>query len=157
MANAMLCGLVSVTAPCAVIDAWSGVILGIFSCFVYEFASYQVVRFRIDDPVDGFAVHGCGGMLGLIWCGLFAKPSHLSPMGYHSDYPGLFMGGGFGLLGVQLVGGIYLITVASIGALLVFIPLKMTGRLRVSLHDELMGLDIAKHGGPAYPEWHKIS
>lgn len=157
MANAMLCGLVAVTAPCAVIDAWSGVILGIVSCFTYEFASTQVVRLRIDDPVDGFAVHGCGGMLGLIWCGLFAKPSHLEPMGYHGDYPGLFMGGGFGLLGVQLLGGLYLITVACLGALLVFTPLKMSGRLRVSLHDELMGLDIAKHGGSAYPEWHKIT
>lgn len=155
MCNAVLCALVAVTGGCAVIDAWCGVLLGVVACVVYELSSHMMVRFRLDDPVDGFAVHGCGGALGIIWIGLFAKPSHLATMGYSTCCPGLFMGGGFDLLGVQLVGLLYVIAITVVAGLLVFLPLSLTGRLKVSLLDELAGLDVAKHGGSAYPEWDK--
>merc|ERR1719247_2192444 len=114
-----------------------------------------MICLKVDDPVDGFAVHGCGGMLGLLYTGLFAKQKFLGPLGYNENSYGLLMGGDGSLLAVQFTGMLFLITLSSIGALLVFLPLRSTGRLRVALTDELMGLDIAKHGGPAYPEWSK--
>jgi len=152
--NALLCALVTVTANCAVIQGWAAIVLGMLACLSYEGACRLLLRLRIDDPVDGFAVHGVGGFLGLLGAGLFAKESYLVDLGY-SDHAGLFYGGGLQLLGVQIVGALYLVAIALLGSVLTFGPLSRFGRLRVQLTEEIMGLDLAKHGGYAYPEWQK--
>jgi hypothetical protein len=61
---------------------------------------------------------GCGGILGVIWVDIFSKPSHLLALGFNADYPGLFLGGGFSLLGTQIVGLLYIMSVAY------FLPIK---------------------------------
>lgn len=38
-------------------------------------------------------------------------------------------------------------------SVLVFLPLQLTGRLRVDQATELAGIDNMEHGGPAYPEF----
>ncbi len=65
---------------------------------------------------------------------------------------GLFYGGGTAQLIGQAIGSAA-ITAATIGSgLALMYAVKATGTLRISKEDELEGLDISEHGGPAYPE-----
>ena len=61
---------------------------------------------KIDDPCSAFPVHGAAGLWGVISVGLFAQPEPcmLSAlrMGEGVSATGLFRGGGWGLLGVQV-------------------------------------------------------
>ena len=93
---------------------------------------------KIDDPVGAISVHGVCGALGTLMVGLLATDG------------GLFYGGGFKQLGIQLVG------VVSIGAwalgtgFILFKILKATNGLRVSRRIEEEGLDVYEHGENAY-------
>mmetsp|Transcript_14368 Transcript_14368/g.29353 ORF Transcript_14368/g.29353 Transcript_14368/m.29353 type:complete len:606 (+) Transcript_14368:85-1902(+) len=102
--NSMLGGLVAITAPCAFIDNWSAILLGLFSAFVSKTVSFIVLnKFGIDDPLDAFTVHGANGVLGTIWVGLFARRDLLAI--YGKDNVGLFQPDGKAdLLGAQVLG-----------------------------------------------------
>merc|ERR1711874_417352 len=57
LANGILAGLVSITAPCDGVYAWSAAVIGFIGGFVFIGASALLKRLRIDDPIDAFAVH----------------------------------------------------------------------------------------------------
>jgi ammonium transporter, Amt family len=94
MCNGILAGLVSVTAGCNVIPTWSAVIHGGIGGVVYTFASSRVLKAKIDDPLDAFAVHGACGMWGVIAASLFSSDKY--------SKGGLFYGDGE-LFGAALV------------------------------------------------------
>eukprot|EP00469_Lotharella_globosa_P018371 CAMPEP_0167814364 /NCGR_PEP_ID=MMETSP0112_2-20121227/2384_1 /TAXON_ID=91324 /ORGANISM="Lotharella globosa, Strain CCCM811" /LENGTH=337 /DNA_ID=CAMNT_0007713581 /DNA_START=37 /DNA_END=1046 /DNA_ORIENTATION=- len=73
--NAVLAGLVSVTAGCAVVEPWGAMMIGIVGSLVYIGAS--AVWLRIDDPLDAFPVHGAGGIWGVLAVGIFATRSNI--------------------------------------------------------------------------------
>jgi Amt family ammonium transporter len=112
--------------------------------------------FRIDDPIGAVAVHGFCGVWGTLSLGFFATGEFgaAGPLGADNSAPvvGLFYGGGTAQLVGQLIGSgaITAATIASGMALMYAV--KATGTLRVKREDELEGLDISEHGGPAYPE-----
>ena len=62
MANGMLAGLVIITAPCAFVDPWVAMVLGIIAGVVVIEAVFFIERkLKIDDPVGAISVHGvCG-------------------------------------------------------------------------------------------------
>ncbi len=92
-------------------------------------------------------MHGVGGAWGTISVGLFASPK----FGGGSAAKGLFYGGGFDLLLVQLL-GVALAFVWAFGiSTLIFLLLKYTIGLRVTEDEEIVGLDILEHGNEAYP------
>ena len=66
---------------------------------------------------------------------------------------GLFFGGGTKLLISQLTGVAAVGAFTFIGALAAWNVLKLVMGLRVSLHEEIEGLDIGEHGNMAYPEF----
>ena len=106
--NASLAGLVAITAPCDVTDALGAVVIGIVSgilvvCGVW-FLDY---RLHIDDPVGAVAVHMLNGIWGTLAVGLFATdsaPGYAVANASGEKLVGLFYGGGFELLGLQLLG-----------------------------------------------------
>jgi len=71
MANGILAGLVSVTAPCANIEPYAAFIIGLIGSIVYFFISKLVKIIKIDDPLDAFAVHYGAGMWGILSVGAF--------------------------------------------------------------------------------------
>ncbi len=91
--NASLAGLVAITAPCDVTDAFGAIVIGAVSgllvCFGVWLLDYKL---RIDDPVGAVAVHFMNGLWGTLATGLFATKTAPG-----SDLNGLFYGGGFGL------------------------------------------------------------
>ena len=147
--NGCLAGLVAVTGGCAYFTVEVSLLVGALSGVLVVFLVVFFDRIHIDDPVGATSVHlGCG-VFGTVCVGLFAKEGVTTL----SSADGLFYGGGFSLLGVQLLG------VAAIGAFvflssgLVWLVLKHTVGIRVSREEELAGLDIGEHGNVAYPDF----
>ena len=145
--NASLAGLVGITAGCANVDALGATIIGlvdgILVVIVVEFIDQKL---KIDDPVGAVAVHGCNGLWGTVAVGLF-------------DYNnGVFYGGGFHQLGVQVLGVVCIAAYTAVAMTIVFTILKHTIGLRVSAEEEIMGLDIAEHDlASAYADFLPIS
>lgn len=147
--NGCLAGLVAITGGCAYISIVDSLIIGAMAGVLVVFLVLFFDRIHVDDPVGATSVHlGCG-VFGTICVGLFAQEG-VTPL---SAANGLFYGGGWGLLGIQLVG------ILSVGAF-VFVStyifwwiLKKTVGIRVSGEEEIAGLDIGEHGNFAYPDF----
>jgi len=149
--NGILAGLVSITGPCPVVDAWAAVLIGFFGAFVYYGASKMLLKLKIDDPLDASPVHCFCGMWGVIASGLFAtKEFTMEVYGKSPDDYGALFGGGGKQLGIQIVAvlAIFAWVAATAGGL--FFALKSLKMLRVSAEDEDQGLDTSHHGGEAY-------
>ena len=147
--NGCLAGLVGVTAGCAYVDIPSSLIIGAISGALVVFFVLMFDKFTIDDPVGATSVHLATGIFGTICVGLFAKEGVTSL----STTNGLFFGGGFSLLSIQLIGIMAVAAFVLPASLLVWVVLKKTIGIRVSLEEEIAGLDIGEHGNNAYPEF----
>lgn len=138
--NGTLAGLVAITASCDTVSPVSAAIIGIIAGFVVVFGIEFIDKvLKIDDPVGAVGVHGLNGALGTICVGLFSD-------GTGTDGLGLFTGGGFHLLGVQLLGMAAVIAWVAVTMTVVFQVIKHTMGLRVSEDEEIAGLDIREHG-----------
>lgn len=145
--NASLAGLVGITADCANVDALGATIIGLVDGILVVIAvEFIDQKLKIDDPVGAVAVHGCNGLWGTVAVGLF-------------DYNnGVFYGGGFHQLGVQVLGVVCIAAYTAVAMTIVFTILKHTIGLRVSAEEEIMGLDIAEHDlASAYADFLPIS
>ncbi len=145
--NAALAGLVGITAGCDTVSpvgaAIMGLIFGIVMVLAVEF--FDKVA-KIDDPVGAVSVHGVCGALGTILLGFFSTGGVAEADGTLPVMQGLFYGGGFKFLGVQLLGVVSVIVYVGIVITIVFQILKHTIGLRASAEDEIAGLDISEHG-----------
>ncbi len=141
--NASLAGLVGITAGCDVMDVAGASIVGIVSgllvCFGVWLLDYVL---HIDDPVGAVAVHMMNGIWGTIAVGLFATTS----VPGNDTYNGLFYGGGFSLLGTQLLGFGAVAAWTLITMTVVFMVIKHTIGLRATEEEEILGMDVTEHG-----------
>ena len=142
--NGSLAGLVAITAPCADVDAVGSLIIGLVAgllvCFGVWLLDYVL---KIDDPVGAVAVHGCNGIWGTLAVGLFATGNG------QNGITGLFYGGGFKQLGIQALGAVAVIAWTAAVIFITFFIIKKTKGLRVSRHEEVVGLDATEHGLPS--------
>ena len=149
--NASLAGLVGITAGCDVLDAFGAIMVGLVSgllvCFGVWLLDYKL---HIDDPVGAVAVHMMNGIWGTIAVGLLATDT--AP-GYSIMYEngaikaeGLFYGGGFEQLGLQLLGVVSVGAWAAVTITVTFFIIKKVLGLRASEQEEILGLDITEHG-----------
>ena len=97
--NGALAGLVAITASCAFVDVWASVIIGFIAGVLVFYSTRFFEKRKIDDPIFALSVHGAAGVWGTLSTGFFAT-KELATVGK----PGLFYGGGFEQLGVQLMG-----------------------------------------------------
>ncbi len=142
--NGVLAGLVSITAPCADVSPSSAVLIGLIGGILVVLSVLFIDKtLKIDDPVGAVSVHGVCGAWGTLSAGLFAQEAY-------SGNIGLFFGGGFGPVLVQLTGIISVFAWAFLAALILFSIIKATVGLRVSRDEELTGLDIGEHGMEGY-------
>lgn len=151
--NASLAGLVAITAGCDVTDAFGAIIIGFVAgllvCFGVWFLDYVL---RIDDPVGAVAVHMMNGIWGTIAVGLFATnsaPGYSIADSKGNELVGLFYGGGFKLLGLQLTGFVAVAAWTAVTITIVFLIIKATLGLRVTEEEEIIGLDPTEHGLPS--------
>ena len=140
--NASLAGLVGITAGCDVMDAAGAAIVGLVSGLLVIFGVWFLDNvLKVDDPVGAVAVHFLNGIWGTLAVGLFATST--AP---ESGLTGLFYGGGFELFGKQLLGVLTVAAWTAVTMTLVFLVIKKTIGLRVSRHEEVVGLDLTEHG-----------
>ena len=151
--NASLAGLVAITAGCDVTDALGAIIIGsvagLLVCFGVWFLDHVL---RVDDPVGAVAVHMMNGIWGTIAVGLFATnsaPGYSIADSKGNELVGLFYGGGFKLLGLQLTGFVSVAAWTVVTITIVFLVIKATLGLRVSEEEEIVGLDPTEHGLPS--------
>ena len=140
--NASLAGLVAITAPCDVVDAAGSVIIGVVAGLLVVFGVWFCDNVaHVDDPVGAVAVHCLNGIWGTIAVGLFATKT--AP---ECTFKGLFYGGGFHQLGLQLLGVVSVMAWTIVTMTIVFKIIDKTIGLRVSEEEEIVGLDSKEHG-----------
>ena len=149
--NASLAGLVAITASCDVTDAKGALVIGIVAGLLVVFGVWLLdYKLHIDDPVGAVAVHMMNGIWGTIAVGLFATskaPGYAIAMENGAiKAEGLFFGGGFTQLGLQLLGFVTVAAWAVVCMTIVFLAIKATIGLRASKEEEIKGLDICEHG-----------
>jgi len=136
--NGVLAGLVAITAGCDVVTPMGSVIIGVIAGFAMVYGIQFVDNvLKVDDPVGVIGVHCINGVLGTVLTGLFAA---------YGGSLGVFYGGGFKLLGVQIAGVIAVGIWSVITATILFKVIKATVGLRVTRQEEIRGLDIEEHG-----------
>ncbi|MCQ2506530.1 MAG: ammonium transporter [Lachnospiraceae bacterium] len=158
--NASLAGLVAITAPCDVCDAFGATIIGAVSGLIVIFGIWLLDnKLHIDDPVGAVGVHMLNGIWGTLAVGLFATetaPAYARGFGDGVNFganqicgEGLFYGGGFKLLGIQCVGLLATAAFTAVTITITFIVIKKIFGLRVTAEEEIIGLDKTEHGLPS--------
>lgn len=144
--NASLAGLVAITAPCDVTDCFGAIVIGAVAGLLVVFGVWLLdYKLHIDDPVGAVAVHCMNGIWGTIATGLFATTSAPG----NDSVVGLFYGGGFRQLGLQLLGFVSVAAWTAVTITIAFLIIKATVGLRVSEEEEFVGLDSCEHGLPS--------
>lgn len=144
--NASLAGLVAITAPCDVTDVTGAIIIGAVAGLLVVFGVWFLDnKLRVDDPVGAVAVHCLNGIWGTIAVGLFATTSAPG----NDSIVGLFYGGGFKQLGLQLAGFASVAAWTTVMITITFLVIRATVGLRVSEEEEIVGLDSCEHGLPS--------
>lgn len=158
--NASLAGLVAITAPCDVCDAFGSIVIGAVAGVLVVFGVWLLDhKLHVDDPVGAVAVHCLNGIWGTIAVGLFATgsaPAFARGIGDGTIFganqiagAGLFYGGGFKQLGIQLLGMGSTILWTAVTITIAFLVIKKIFGLRVSREEEVTGLDASEHGLPS--------
>ena len=151
--NASLAGLVAITAGCDVTDALGASAIGAVSGILVVFGVWLLdQKLHIDDPVGAVAVHCLNGIWGTLAVGLFATsaaPGYAVANASGETLTGLFYGGGFELMGLQLLGFASVAAWTVVTMTIVFLVIKAIFGLRVSREEELTGLDATEHGLPS--------
>ena len=166
--NGALGGLVAITAPCAVVDPWAAILIGLIAAPIVMFGIEALDRVGIDDPIGAVAVHGFAGAWGVLSVGLFAAKAGVLEAAYGvsedasglvvaSDEYGLLLGGGIEQLGIQALGVVSIAGWTMVTSGILFAVIKYTIGLRASPEEEERGLDLGEHGVEAYPDFQPSS
>ena len=147
--NGCLAGLVAITAPCAYVSVESSLLIGLVAGILVVLAVIAFDRVRVDDPVGATSVHLVNGIWGTLAVGLFAQDVFMPG----TTGNGLFFGGGTKLLAAQAYGVFWVGVFTFLIAAAAWWLLKATVGIRVSLQEEIGGLDLGEHGNSAYPDF----
>jgi Amt family ammonium transporter len=146
MISGAVAGLGTITPASGFVLPWHGMLIGIVAGSICFWACTVLKRrFKYDDSLDVFGVHGIGGATGTLLCGVFAAASVSVSADAPAGLPGLLEGNPAQLL-TQLYG---VIVTAAWCAAATFGLLRLVGflvPLRASTEDEIAGLDISLHG-----------
>ena len=148
----LVIGLVAITPGCGFVPLWAALVIGsLASPICYLCVSRLKHHFGYDDALDAFGCHGVGGIFGGLCTGIFASKA-VNPS---IRWDGLIFGE-TGLFVAQVVSILVTIALALVGTFVCMRIVRLFGDLRVSEHDEHVGLDITQHGERAYPSFNGL-
>jgi Amt family ammonium transporter len=130
--NGALAGLVGITANCDAVTNSSALIIGAIAGVLVVLGTILLEKLKIDDAVGAWPVHGLCGIWGGIATGIFGANKALGP---------------------QIIGTFTIVAWSFVTMLALFYGLKAIGILRVSMEEEIEGLDLTEHGAVNYPEF----
>ena len=151
--NGILAGLVAITAPCAFVDSWASVVIGLIAGVLVCWASVWIEKLKIDDPVGAIPVHFFNGLWGVLSVGIFANgnPDTAAWNGVESAVTGLLYGGSTQIIAQFAEAASIFVFVFGLSYVF-FKILASLKLLRVSREVELQGLDIPEMGVEGYPK-----
>lgn len=144
----MVAGLGTITPASGFVGPAGALVIGLLAGFVCFNATLLIKqKFKIDDSLDVFPVHGVGGILGTLLAGVFA-----------STQLGIFSGQGFAdgitsmteQLTVQAIGVGATFLYTLVATVIIFIIVRMITGLRCDGNTETQGLDIVEHEERGY-------
>lgn len=149
--NGILAGLVAITSPCAFVDGWAAVVIGLIGGVLVCLATGWLEKAKIDDPVGAVPVHFANGIWGVLAVGIFANnnPDTAAWNGIDTPVGGLIVGN-FGQFAAQAFEAISVAGVVFVLSYVFFRALMGMNLLRVSAEHELAGLDMPEMGVPGY-------
>jgi class 3 adenylate cyclase len=133
LCNALLSGLVSITASCTIVELWSALLIGAVGCLIFNAAEKLVTQGRVDDPLQAFAVHGASGVWGGLAAGIFGAEWSTNPASWEQFASQV--------IGLSVIAAWTVIT-STITLYLISRSLRLLriGGLRVPASEELEGL-----------------
>ncbi|WP_105956586.1 ammonium transporter [Apilactobacillus quenuiae] len=138
-----LCGLVGITPAAGFVTITGAFIIGITATLAsYLFVNYLKPKIGVDDVLDAFGCHGVSGIVGSILTGFLATKSVNSSVTTN----GLFYGGGFHMVLIQLVATIGTIVFVVVACSIIIFLLRLVIPMRVTKKEEMRGLDQSEHG-----------
>ena len=141
-----IAGLATVTPASGYVSINSAMIIGTIASLVcFFFVAIIKNKFKYDDALDAFGVHGIGGFLGTILTGLFASQA-INP----ASANGFFNGGNLHLLYIQSFAAILIAIFSFVVSFILFKIVDAIFGLRVNEHEENVGLDLTEHRESAY-------
>jgi len=147
--NGALAGMVSLCGGCNHYEPWAALIVGGMGGVAFMVVHFTMLKMRLDDPLDAVAVHGGGGVVGILSVPWFMY------VGLDVGERGIFWDGHTSapwlVLGYNIAGSLCIILWSVFWSLLLFGSLYYFKILRVSTDDEFKGMDLIKHGESAYP------
>jgi Amt family ammonium transporter len=121
------------------------VITGAIGGLIVPLMTFEIdMRWHLDDPLGVVALHGFGGLWGVVAAAFFT--STVSGFGSHLM-----------LLGVQLMGVAVIAALAAVVSIVTFLVIKVVIGLRVVDADEFDGLDLGEHDINAYPDFQQTT
>ena len=136
-ATGTIAGLATVTPAAGVLGPGGAIMIGLSGGLICYFAVNLIrIKLKIDDSLDVFAVHGVGGIVGILLLPFLSSTA---------------LGGtGEGNFTTQIMGTAAVVLWSVIATTIILYALKKTLGLRVSEEQEYDGLDISLHGESAY-------
>jgi Amt family ammonium transporter len=145
-ATGAVVGLVAITPAAGYVTPLAAIAIGVLGACASYVALQLRSRSRIDDALDVFACHGVAGIVGALLTGVFATTS-VNPSGAN----GLVYGNA-ALVGVQALAVLSTVAFTVPVTALALAALRACGSLRVSLAEELSGVDVGQHKEHAYDD-----
>jgi Amt family ammonium transporter len=139
-------GLVAITPACGFVTPLGAMAIGFGVSGICYWALNQRIKWKLDDTLDAFSVHGVGGIFGALATGLFATTS-VNPAG--AD--GLFYGNPKLFL-IQLVATVATAAFAGLVTFLLLTLLDRTMGIKSDEQDQDEGMDLVEHGEKGYHE-----
>ena len=142
-------GMVSLCAGCNLYEPWAALIVGAMGGIGFLVVHFAMLKLKLDDPLDAVAVHGAGGLVGILAVPWFMVANlNVGERGIlwdgHTSHPWL-------VLGYNIAGALVIVLWSCFWSSALFGSLYFLDMLRVSPDDEFKGMDLIKHGEAAYP------
>lgn len=139
IASGAMAGLVAISAGAALVGTGGAMLIGLIAAIVCRAVAQILATSRVDDSAAIFAIHGIGGLLGMV----LLVPFTLTQLGGVGFDPGI------DLTGLLLTQGVAIAAVAlwaMLGTAILALAISIVVPLRVGEIEEAEGLDSAHHG-----------
>ena len=154
-ASGMVAGLATITPASGFVSIPGAVLIGLAGGAACYFAVTKLkAKFRYDDSLDVFGVHGIGSTVGMLLVGLLAN-AEVNPAiatTFHADGVLVSLAGGIGQLRNQIIGIVVTAVLSGVATMVILKVVDAVIGLRVEPEEEAAGLDVSQHGEAAYNE-----
>ncbi|GIH74896.1 ammonium transporter [Planobispora longispora] len=145
VASGAVAGLVAITPACGFVDPWAAMLIGLLAGAACAYAVSLKYKLGYDDSLDVVGVHLVGGVIGAVALGFVAAYPFLD-----GQNKGLFYGGGWTQLGLQVLGPVAVGAYSFIVSYILGKIIDKTIGFRITAEDEVAGIDITTHAETGY-------